>query len=134
MILQSTTKPLCMLYSLAMLLDVPADELALELPDGMEQTWQSYKRGHHINELVACALRHKVALVKFDFYPRLAPSSQHEPITVASCLDMHGRPGLIYGLTESGMHMVAWDGLQIFNPTDKQIVEALHFYAAYKIC
>lgn len=134
MILQSTNKPLCMLYSLAMLLGVEADELALELPNGMEQTWQGYKRGHHMNEIVACAAKHGVALVKYDFYPRMAPTSEHELITVNSCFDMHGRPGLIYGLTATGVHMVAWDGMQIFNPTDKQIVEPLHFYAAYKVC
>jgi len=121
-----------MLYSLAMLLDVSADELALELPDGMEKTWKDKTRGHHINELVAVALLHKVALVKFDFNPLMAPTREHEPIKSVVQPPVENCEGLIYGLTRTGMHMVAWDGKQVFNPTGAEIITPLHFYLKVK--
>lgn len=127
-------KPQCLVYSAAMVLDISADDLIAEIGhDGLAIWWPEMEgnkkyRGHHIQEIIDCFLRHHKALVPIEYIPAVAPEGRPDlmMLHVMKNLDERfweaiiNRKAILIGQNEVGNgHAVAWDGMKIFDPVGK---------------
>lgn len=136
MILQSTTKKLCMLYSIAMVLDVPADELRLCMPDPEQLTPGGHIRGTTVQDMLTIAQKNGFAVTSWPLteacqYPN-GEVILHELDTERV---LRNTIGILVGQTASGtQHAVAWDGKQELDPTGAGIVGYQWFYEFIRLC
>lgn len=121
-------KDRCVAASISMLLDVPIEVILEDLFSNLEKPfkgkWADKEKVPSIHEIVAyCLVTHNVALVPFEYDPQCTPCVHgHDPVPVykhgSDVFDLQLRfgAGLIEGRTEKYGHMVAWDGLRIYDP------------------
>ncbi len=126
----------CLVYSLAMLLDVEPDVLIEELIHDGTSRWFPKQpipycyRGYHIQEIVDVCLARGYGLTLVELYPCLA--SQKDPTNYKLLWDeafadirfkrlLTGRKGLLIGEAPSGGgHACAWDGIIVFDPNGRK--------------
>lgn len=129
-----TGEHLCLIYSLAMVLDVPPSEIIERLGhDGQEVWWPKHRvpysfRGVHIQEAVDLCLAYGRGLVLIELYPRtgstMTPTVGRilwptEDCEVRFKKTIHQRPGILIGKAQGGGHACAWDGDMVFDPNGK---------------
>ena len=122
-------RPICMIASLAMLLDTSIERV-LEMAD--------YKadgaRSHHPQELIDIASMANVGLVLIEPRPWLEGHGEIEEDWSARLFwHLYKNKGLICIRTpKDSYHMVAWDGYHIYDPnghiTDHLPLEHIHYF------
>ena len=120
-------KPQCLLYSAAILLDVPPKKLIEEIGhDGMEVQWPQLPaptcyRSHHIQEIIDCFIRRGYALVPIELEPAQAPCDG-VPICFAYAPSLRDerfkgymtRPAIMIGTYRLRAHAWVFDGKESF--------------------
>lgn len=121
-------KPLCLLYSAAMVLDEEPEALISEIGhDGMEIWWPEFKddrqyRAHNISEIIDCCFRRNKALMPIQGQPLQAPPGGEPRPTydfpIKRFLDyLFNRRAIMIGQTALGNgHAWAWDGTHHYDP------------------
>lgn len=124
------TKPQCLLYSAAMVLDSTPEDLSYEIGhDGLEKINNNnppycYK-GIHIQEIQVCALKRGYLFAPYQSYPvsRIGDDTiVHDTICGQSPDErivpfIHGRRGLLCGKNRLGIdHAVAFHDETIYDP------------------
>jgi len=122
---------LCIVYSLAMILEETVENILDELGhDGTEKWWKLPApycyRGHHIQELMDLCLRRQKALVLIEVFPK--SGSQLDPFNGRDIWTtefahrrflriIKRRRGILIGKASNGSgHACAWDGSSVFDP------------------
>ena len=123
--------PRCMLASAAMLFGTTIEDVQTFLGhDGLEVIGDEYK-GIHIQEIQRYALSKGYALACFEPMPVLEGR-------IVECwkddFPLNKFEGLLLcDTTKDGKHCVAWDGNEILNPTDAEVVGFHQFWAKIKM-
>jgi len=120
-------KPQCLLYSAAILLDVPPRRLIEEIGhDGMEIRWPELKapgcyRSHHIQEIIDCFIRRGYVLVPIEREPVQAPCSgvpicyTYEHVKARDRFEGYfTKPAIVIGKLTSTPHAWVYDGRESF--------------------
>ena len=122
---------LCMLYSLAMLINVPAEELLKELGTNPGQKLWPYLpeplcyRGVCIEECQDLLYKRRKILAKLNVFPAVMSCSKAEPYNLYTedtakqriMAYLERADCIIEGLLPTGVrHAVACDGVQIYDP------------------
>jgi len=147
-LLNQRSKPQCMLYAGAMLLDEDPETLISEIGhDGLERVWKDLHmpaclRGFHIQELLDCCMRRGLGLMLVELLPRsgaqgstlwrkVFPTDNMAQTRFSAAIQ--GRPGIFVGKAASGgNHAVAWDGENIYDPNGRIYgVDEFHFKEAW---
>lgn len=131
MILQKMTKPQCLLYSAAMVLDANVEDMIKCIGySGLERIWDlpepACYRSHHIQEIIEYAvMMHSKCLYPIEHSPIMAPNLRVEPIkaglpneceTVRFMRLVAGRKGIMIGQYKGCPHAWAWDGSKCYDP------------------
>ena len=118
-------RPLCLLYSAAMVLDVEPEILIEEIGhDGMRVVWGDLPqprcyRSHHIQEIQDCAIRRGKFFAPVEANPLIGhPNTQ--PISIyppGKCEErmltiLHNRRAILI----APGHAAAWDGESVYDP------------------
>lgn len=126
-------KPQCLLYSAAMLLDIPPAKLIKKLGhDGMEVWWPEYGdhrqfRGHSMQEMIDIFLSEGYALTPIEAFPMQAPDQETRRakptfLEYAERFYSHiaRNKAILIGRTErNNGHAWAWDGFKALDPRGK---------------
>lgn len=146
------TQKRCMLYSLAMCLDVDVEYLAKQIGyNGDEpffRTQNDEQRSHHPQECIDAALDHGYAVVNVEPNPHQGNNSDEiEPIWNQTICQLRFRTylrkynGMVHMCLDSGeLHMCAWckDDQMVYDPNGrKYTIDAVNhligFYALISI-
>lgn len=127
--LLTQTKPQCLLYSLAMLLDETPEAIIKELGhDGMDVWWPEYDdqrryRSHTMQEAQDVCITRGKALACIQACPTQAPDGRadiakmtYEDNESRFLSILYCRPGMLIGESKGGGHACAWDGWNVYDP------------------
>ena len=133
MILQKMKiKDNCLLYAAAMVLDIPASDLAKDIGHDGSEIWfpdhEQPERGFNIQEIVDVCFSYGKALTPVYRYPANSPDGDaHRPLWESKKADnrflgiISGFEGILIGLTANSVrHACAWDSSIIYDPRGYQ--------------
>ncbi len=123
----------CLLYSVAMLLEIMPGQLVEELThNGQDVWWPELThpyciRGIHIQEIIDCFWRRGMVMMPIEAIPKICPRGLDgcEAKTIYTQADgyerlkdyMLGRRALITGESKNRVpHACAWNGFQVYDP------------------
>lgn len=119
-------KPQCLVYSLAMLLDIEPYEIHQSIGhDGMELTWPDLPapycyKGVCIQELVDFSLARGIVLLQIDSYPAMQPligGAIHTVWDHKRCEErLHAYMSGFEGIIMTSNHACAWDRKDVYDP------------------
>lgn len=131
-----TDTPLCLLYSVAMVLEVEPSDLQKEVGfTGLEVWWPDLSeplmyRGHCMQDFIEPALIRNRVFNQILAKPALmagADSTRYKDVFMNSGERFYrlikDKPAILLGVTKRMFHAVAWDGVKVLDPAGKDGLE-----------
>lgn len=126
-------RPLCLLYSAAMVLDADVEDMIAHIGwSGLERIWPDFPepycyRSHHMQEIQEYAITwHRKCFYPIEHEPRMSSHPQAKPILVVKQGDdttarfmsfILGKRGIMIGESKKGKpHAWAWNKQECYDP------------------